>query len=128
MPKYKGIDFTGNSVTFADKANVRNTLNFTHSTASVGQKQNSVPILRNELVLVKPVRVSPEGCSDACSSVDAARSVRVKWSNPLGQAADMASDIDEVITVLINHRDTLLLGFLPDFSAEIDSTTVNIVP
>lgn len=126
MSKYKGIDFTGNSVTFADKANVRNTLNFTHSTASVGPKQSSVPILRNEIVLVKPVRVSPEGCSDACSAVDAARSVRVKWSNPLGHATEMASDIDEVITVLVNTRNNLLQGFLPDFSQEIDSSAVDL--
>lgn len=126
MAIYKGIDFTGTSVTFADKTNVRNTLTFNHSSTSVGTKQNNVPILRSELVLVKPVRVSPVGCSDTCSQLDAARSVRIKLSNPLAQKTEMAEDIDEAITILTNARDTLLMGFLPDFSQLIDSIAVEI--
>lgn len=117
---YRYISSNPGSITFATLANVNSTL--THSTRQtrVGTKTFGLPILNNEWVRYTPSRSLPADCTDKCTSLDTARTVRVKIIGPLVDKTAILADWEETKRLVdASIADYLALdGFLEPQTAE----------
>lgn len=116
---YRHIRTVGNASTFANTANIAETLQISNVVNDAKSASFSLPIARSTIIFSSPKAEQQEGCTDGCGPrATITDSVRIELSHKQGSTTKVLEQLEQ-LTDWLKANPTFVDGFNPPAAADI---------